>query len=109
MKASFKCENCLKETPISGEGPRHLGCQSCGCGDIKFDVDVILAPISDKNPGDPSTAILVKKDENFLASHSQGNSWRLSFPAPETAIPPSEPLKLRKKVVKGNAGFYSKL
>lgn len=106
MKASFKCENCLIETPISGEGPRHLGCQSCGCGDIKFDIDVILSPISDKNPGDLLPSITVKKDESFLGNHPFGRSWRLSFPIPESVV--KEPLKLRKKG-KTDEGFYSKV
>ena len=83
MKASFKCENCLTETPISGEGPRHLGCQACGCGDIKFDTDVIVSPISSKEPGEISPSVLVKKGESFLGSHRLGRSWKLSFPSSE--------------------------
>jgi hypothetical protein len=95
MRASFKCENCLGETPVSGEGRRYLVCQSCGCFDLKFDSDVILSPVSDKEPGKVFPSILVKKGESFLGSHSLGNSWVLTFPIPEIVV--TEPLKLRKK------------
>lgn len=95
MKASFKCENCLKETMMGGEGRRHLGCQGCGCKDIKFDADVILSPVSDKEPGNVYPSNLVKKGEGFFAGHSMGNSWILSFPVPEVVV--EVPLKLRKK------------
>jgi len=94
MKASFKCENCLAETIISGEGPRHLGCQSCGCGDIKFDADVIVSPISSKDPGDVFPPVFVKKGESFLGSHSSGCSWKLTFPVVVPAVVPV--LKIRK-------------
>jgi hypothetical protein len=96
MRATFKCENCLKETIIGGEGRRHLGCQECGCGDIKFDSDVTLSPVSNINPGDVHPSILVKKGESFLGNHSLGSSWILTFPIPEVVV--VEPLKLRKKV-----------
>ena len=94
MKTFFKCENCLKETPISGEGRRHLGCQYCGCGDIKFDSDVILSPVSDKEPGDVFPSIIVKKGESFLGSHSLGRSWVLTFPVPEET--PKAPALLKR-------------
>jgi hypothetical protein len=94
MKASFKCENCLTVTNISGEGPRHLGCQSCGCPDIKFDVDVVVSPISSKEPGDVFPSVLVKKGECFLGSHSLGRSWKLTFPVVVPAVVPT--LKTRK-------------
>ena len=95
MNTFFKCENCLKETVISGEGRRHLGCQGCGCSDIKFNTDVILSPVSNANPGNVYPSIVVKKDESFLGAHSMGASWILTFPifVPEV----KEPLKLRKK------------
>jgi hypothetical protein len=95
MRASFKCENCLKVTVIGGEGRRHLGCQECGCSDIKFDSDVSLSPVSNINPGDVRPFITVKKGESFLGSHSLGSSWILTFPIPEVVV--VEPLKLRKK------------
>ena len=90
MKPFYKCENCGKETTMSGPGPRHLGCQSCGCGDIKFSVDVVVSPISSKAPGDVFPDVLVKKDESFNGNHSLGRSWRLSFPppTPEPSVPP---------------------
>ena len=106
MKASFKCENCSKETIISGEGRRHLGCQACGCSDIKFDSDVSLSPVSDNNPGDVFPSIIVKKGDSFFAKHSSGSSWVLTFPITEPVV--VEPLKLRKKL-KGDGGFYSKV
>lgn len=99
MKASFKCENCLKITQMSGEGVRHLGCQSCGCGDIKFDADVILSPISNKDPGDVFPPVLVKKGESFLGNHPLGRSWKLSFPVPEEVA--KVPIMLRAKGRKG--------
>ena len=97
MKATFKCENCLSVTVLSGEGPRHLGCQSCGCGDIKFDADVIVSPISSKDPGDIFPAVLAKKNESFNGNHSLGRSWRLSFPPPEIAAPPPPIIKVRRR------------
>lgn len=89
MKASFKCENCSTVTVISGEGPRHLGCQSCGCGDIKFDSDVIVSPISSKNPGDVFPSVMVKKGESFLGNHPLGRSWNLTFPIPTPVVEPT--------------------
>jgi len=102
MKASFKCENCLKETNISGEGNRHLGCQSCGCGDIKFNEDVLLSPISFKDPGDVFPSVFVKKGESFSGNHPLGRSWKLSFPVPEPEATPvlKVAIKSRLKLTK---------
>ena len=96
MNTSFICENCQKETLIGGEGRRHLGCQNCGCRDIKFATDVEVSPSSDKEPGKVFPPVIVKKGESFLASHSGGSSWILTFPTPEVEV--KEPIKLRRKV-----------
>jgi|SRR3990172_2997124 len=95
MRAKFKCENCLAETLIRGEGKITLVCQSCGCGDIKFDSDVTLARVSVKDPGIVFNPIQVKKGESFLGYHPSGGLWILSFPVPE--VIPEEPLKIRRK------------
>ena len=95
MRAKFKCENCLNETSINGEGKITLICQFCGCGDIKFDNDIIVEPTSVKNPGDKFNSFLVKKEECFLGYHSLGSLWILSFSIPE--VIPEEPLKIRRK------------
>jgi len=95
MKASFTCENCAKVTVMSGEGRRHLGCQACGCKDIKFDADVVLSPVSDKEPGNVYPSNLIKKGESFFAGHPTGNSWVVSLPIPEVVV--EVPLKLRRK------------
>lgn len=101
MNPFYKCENCGTETVMSGPGPRHLGCQSCGCDDIKFNVDVLVSIISSKDPGEVHPQVLVKKDEPFLGAHAFGHSWNLSFPIPETVAPTAPLIKLRKKG-KGN-------
>ncbi len=78
MKSSFKCENCLTITKISGEGNSNLTCQSCGCPDIKFSTDVVVAP---HNAGDMGEPISVKAGEPFLGRTKGGDIWYVTFPA----------------------------
>jgi hypothetical protein len=106
MKTFFKCENCLSETAVNGEGNVNLICQSCGCGDIKFDSDVNLSFIPSIAPGNLGEMVLVKKGESFLGYHSSGSLWKLSFPIPKQVV--EEPLKLRKKG-KADEGIHGKL
>jgi len=97
MRAKFKCENCLTETSIGGQGNITLFCQSCGCGDIKFDVNVIVAPVSVSDPGKKFDPVSVEKDESFLGFHSSGGLWNLSFPDPEVPATPPPIIKRKGK------------
>jgi len=99
MSVKFKCENCLKETLIRGEGNVSITCQSCGCGDIKFDKDVILAPVSVKDPGKIQGSVLVKGGESFLGHHLGGSLWSISFSVPKTPpeTPPAAPPRIKRR------------
>lgn len=104
MKTFFKCENCGKETNISGAGIIALVCQSCGCNDIKFGNDVVVSPVNVKSPGDVLDSFNVKKDESFLGTHPLGFSWRLSFPPPTPVVPQELPkLKGRRGRASANS------
>ncbi len=99
MKSKFRCERCGTETTV-GEGLVSLVCQSCGCFDIVFLSDILVAPA---NPGEDVPPSLVKANDPFLGTTKKGCVWNITFPKEEKPVEPvpppvlAKPLKVRRK------------
>jgi hypothetical protein len=98
----FTCANCRNETKVTFGGRTSLVCQSCGCFDIKFDADVLLASANSGNI-DVENAQAVMKGEPFYGNTKNGFVWFILEAKPPIEEPKTEEVEEKKEPKKSSS------